>query len=175
MNTWKFKIGELWKQGLTSLDFDQKADFQLEKTDEINISKPVEIDFSVKILEDNDLFLTINYLETEVGVNCQRCLKKYKSKIEVENSFGLYTPKLNPEKIGEDYHEYDFGRKELDLSPVLQEEILLNVPLIKLCKKSCKGICPKCGKNLNTGKCKCKIEEKQPEENKPFKDLDKLL
>lgn len=43
----------------------------------------------------------------------------------------------------------------LDLSDLLREELLLFFPTKMLCKPDCKGLCCKCGKNLNDGPCDC--------------------
>ncbi|MCK7489366.1 MAG: DUF177 domain-containing protein [Anaerotruncus sp.] len=43
----------------------------------------------------------------------------------------------------------------IDLAPHLREEIILSMPIRLLCKDDCKGICPDCGKDLNTGECIC--------------------
>lgn len=54
-------------------------------------------------------------------------------------------------------HEY------IDLGEVLTEQLQLQVPFQPLCKESCKGICSKCGTDLNLGHCACaKIEKKTP-------------
>jgi uncharacterized protein len=50
------------------------------------------------------------------------------------------TDKIN---IGEDVRDY----------------ALLALPMKKLCSEDCKGLCPKCGKNLNDGSCNCKDEK----------------
>jgi uncharacterized protein len=44
---------------------------------------------------------------------------------------------------------------QLDLDALVQNEILVNWPVKILCKEDCKGICPKCGQNLNVGNCGC--------------------
>ena len=43
-----------------------------------------------------------------------------------------------------------------NLDEHVQDTILLNLPTKHLCKTDCKGLCPKCGKNLNEGQCNCK-------------------
>jgi uncharacterized protein len=45
--------------------------------------------------------------------------------------------------------------KELDLAPAVREQILLSLPSAPLCSEECKGLCPKCGKDLNEGECGC--------------------
>lgn len=43
----------------------------------------------------------------------------------------------------------------IDLSQDIREEIMLDFPLKPLCRPDCKGICVKCGGNLNEGRCSC--------------------
>jgi len=59
----------------------------------------------------------------------------------------------------------------LDTDALLRDDILLELPSKFLCKDSCKGLCPKCGKNLNEGKCNCTEREMHP----GFAVLSKLL
>lgn len=52
--------------------------------------------------------------------------------------------------------------ERLDLEELLREDILLDLPSKYLCSPDCKGLCPKCGKNLNEGDCGCEAEEIDP-------------
>ena len=45
-----------------------------------------------------------------------------------------------------------------DLDPLVTEDIFLSLPSKFLCKEDCKGVCPKCGKDLNTDSCSCEKE-----------------
>ena len=51
--------------------------------------------------------------------------------------------------------EEAYKGKELDLSAALREQILLSIPPAPLCREDCKGLCSKCGKDLNEGECGC--------------------
>ena len=42
------------------------------------------------------------------------------------------------------------------------EELLMNMPMKILCREDCKGICNRCGANLNEGTCHCEEEPKDP-------------
>ena len=44
---------------------------------------------------------------------------------------------------------------KIDLCGVVLKEILSRIPITILCKPSCKGLCPKCGANLNKTTCNC--------------------
>jgi len=43
----------------------------------------------------------------------------------------------------------------IDLSDTVREEVILDYPIKPLCRKNCKGLCVKCGKNKNEGGCNC--------------------
>ena len=51
---------------------------------------------------------------------------------------------------------------KLDLDELLYTETVTNLPMKHLCKEDCKGVCSKCGKDLNTGKCDCPEKEIDP-------------
>ena len=51
---------------------------------------------------------------------------------------------------------------ELDVDRLIYNEILVNWPAKVLCKPDCKGICPKCGTNLNLETCDCEPGELDP-------------
>jgi len=51
------------------------------------------------------------------------------------------------------------GRLALDVTDDIRQEILLDYPVRFLCKESCLGLCPQCGKNLNEGSCTHAITE----------------
>lgn len=63
---------------------------------------------------------------------------------EADGSFAL-------EEADEDTYE----GKELDLRPAVREQILLSLPSAPVCSEDCKGLCAKCGKDLNEGECGC--------------------
>ena len=51
---------------------------------------------------------------------------------------------------------------KLDLDELVYSEVIVSLPMKHLCNEDCKGICPKCGKNLNEGKCGCPEKEIDP-------------
>lgn len=51
---------------------------------------------------------------------------------------------------------------KLDLDELIYSEVIVNLPMKHLCSDECKGLCPKCGKNLNDGDCLCPKKEIDP-------------
>lgn len=105
-------------------------------------------------------------ITAKIRLQCSRCLEIFMVPIEMDISL-TYLP---VETLTEEAHEIhqdeaDLGfykNDELDITSIVQEQILLNLPMKPLCKPECKGLCPSCGMNLNTGKCNCVHDDIDP-------------
>ena len=64
-----------------------------------------------------------------------------------------------------------YSGEELDLLDLIKEQIELNLPMKPLCDDACKGICPKCGTDLNVKSCTCSVKDIDPR----FESLKKLI
>ena len=101
--------------------------------------------------------------------NCKRCLKPVTLEEQVD-LIRTWVPTEQARK-GTGHHlkgeqteatfdpqtvdEERYGGKQIDLSQAVREQILLSVPASPLCREDCKGLCPRCGKDLNDGDCGC--------------------
>ena len=90
----------------------------------------------------------------EFMLPCDRCLVPVKQTVVVEFDREVLAPELvTDEETKEDQSFVE--DYELDLDALLMEELQMAWPTKTLCSEECKGICKKCGKNLNEGKCEC--------------------
>lgn len=67
--------------------------------------------------------------------------------------------------------------QEVDLTEDVREELLLALPTYFHCSEDCKGICPRCGADLNKEACRCKLENdeiRDDDGDSPWKALDGL-
>jgi uncharacterized protein len=94
---------------------------------------------------------------------CDRCLKQ--AAFPLEKNFDLFYRPMSEiardEEVEIDEGETEIGFYEdggLELEDVLREQILLALPMQRVCSEVCQGICPVCGKNRNETRCDCKIE-----------------
>jgi len=63
----------------------------------------------------------------------------------------------------EEMDEADYMKGfQLDIDKMVYDEILVNWPMKVLCREDCKGICKKCGTNLNVKTCDCEKSELDP-------------
>src|SRR5688500_17431167 len=65
------------------------------------------------------------------------------------------SPELGDDVDSDDVDLFPYAGEEVDLAPLLREQIILAVPFAPLCSESCRGLCPVCGIDRNTGSCTC--------------------
>lgn len=82
---------------------------------------------------------------------CDRCLTEAEKAVKYEF---LHTLALSAENEESDDIIIVPGYI-LDLSDLVRDDILLELPIKHLCSEDCLGLCAKCGQNLNEGKCSC--------------------
>ena len=101
----------------------------------------------------------------EMTAKCDRCLGT--ARFPLDASFDLYyRPVSDIEK--EEEVEIEEGEAELgfyagggmELEDILREQVLLALPMQRVCSEDCKGICPQCGKNRNEAGCDCKVDDR---------------
>ena len=106
----------------------------------------------------NRIILDID-LKTEAYFDCDRCSVSYKCNLQ--NNFQMvYLFGDSPADSESDnliYLPVDADKIKLDNE--LRDYAILSIPMKKLCNEDCKGLCYKCGKNLNNGSCDCESAE----------------
>lgn len=152
-----FNIGGLLhKHQGSKVDFDINAVLKLDPQDGVVLTEPVK--GHVQILKlPHELNVQIKNLHTEAKCECARCLESFTCTVDVPLVSREFIIDLQERDIGEN-EEVDYiekNRNEIDLGPMVREEILLHFPIIPLCFEGCKGLCDKCGINLNSKTCSC--------------------
>jgi len=94
-------------------------------------------------------------LETEIEGSCRRCLVPVIAGVRAEVG-ALFTE----DDAADDPSTYPLPPRagELDLGTMVREELLLAAPAYLLCREDCRGLCARCGKDLNDGPCSCEPE-----------------
>jgi len=92
---------------------------------------------------------------------CRRCLRPVDTEIDKELTLVFVDPDMDGEDDGSAY-VLDSSGAELDLSDAVREEVVLAVNPYVVCHPDCRGLCPRCGKDLNEGPCDCTEDEADP-------------
>ena len=108
--------------------------------------------------------LVRGHLQGALLLNCSRCLTTFS--YPVESDFDLLLAPASDqvteaeEELSKADLDQDFYTGEtVNLEGILREQVLLTLPLKPLCAEACKGICPRCGADLNLEPCQCPAEE----------------
>jgi DUF177 domain-containing protein len=120
--------------------------------------EPLDVAGDAELLE-KEIHLQ-GHLHTAVQVSCARCLEPIR--LVVDKDFDLYYRPMSTigreEEIELDDDELEIGFYQgngLELTDVLKEQVLLDLPMKSLCREECRGLCPRCGQNRNTVNCGC--------------------
>ena len=144
--------------------------------DAYRIVAPVDLAFEIH--KDKDKFRLVGTVATELELPCSRCLEPFR--LPVAAPFDLrYLPasevssegerEVDDEDLETSYYEND----AIDLNELLREQFYLALPMKPLCREECKGLCPQCGTNLNTGTCACAPVWEDPR-LAPLRDLGRI-
>ncbi len=108
----------------------------------------------IKPLGGRKLHIT-GELKFSLAIPCSRCLEpvevKFDLPLDIEVDMNL-TEDERRDNLDEQPFIID---QNLDVEQLLVNELLMNLPMKVLCREDCKGICSKCGANLNKVTCSC--------------------
>jgi uncharacterized protein len=97
--------------------------------------------------------------------HCARCLATYPFTVAADFALVLVPKRPLPvetELCGDDLDLSFYEGDEIDLSPLVLEQLVLALPTRALCREACRGLCPTCGIDLNSGTCACVQDEGDP-------------
>jgi len=157
------------------------------ETASIDFDNTVEVDFSdddtiadkdVRVsgkFTDNSGYMHLDIkIEASYKTSCARCLKEIDAEFVTEQSLPITTePEEGEDTESEEYLETDYffvkkgvsGAKvgySIDLGEICYMLIITSLPTRHLCSQDCRGLCPKCGADLNEGECGCDRRPKDP-------------
>jgi uncharacterized protein len=117
--------------------------------------------------------------DARVQCPCKRCLRDVESDLPVRFTLNLVSRAEMPANDGAEAEDDEvaeavgsfelgdaddewFDGRTIDLDPIVQEQVLLALPMNVLCKEDCLGLCPSCGQDLNEAKCGCDTKVVDP-------------
>src|SRR5262245_1177523 len=129
-----------------------RIDFSEEELEQLS---PLHAVGSAELVAHSDGEVRIRGRYTvEIWAQCDRCLGR--ARFPLEGSFDLFYRPMTfiakEEEVEIDEGETEIGFYEgggLELEEILKEQVLLSLPMQRVCSEDCKGICPVCGRNRN--------------------------
>ena len=139
---------------------------ELNPVDErVSLIAPAAVNGKIR-LSGNEVFVN-GHVETRAQVECDRCLKPVELPVNVDFTLEYisdsdYELSQAVELTEEEMSVSVFDGSAIDVDEIVKEQILLAVPTRVLCREDCKGICPECGADRNTGECNCVTNDIDP-------------
>jgi uncharacterized protein len=157
------------------LEFDLALDpGAVDYGEELTQKGPLAVEGRAEVIEEHrgprdivsDIRLRGSY-QGEVEVPCARCIEPVT--IPVAGQFDLIFRPLGADQGAPERaistSETEIGYYQnggLALEDVLREQVLLSLPVRTLCRQDCKGLCPRCGRDLNSESCTCETASPDP-------------
>lgn len=106
-------------------------------------------------------------IEAQAGIECTRCLSPVETNLKIPFAVNYIAPEdLSEEKETElsadDMDVSVYEGNSINLSELVREQIILNLPEKIFCREDCKGLCAECGANRNLIDCNCEEKEIDP-------------
>ena len=132
----KVKLSEIPESGLSVSERFDPQGLRLQ-TPGLKFAAPVEV--SAFFQKEKDTVFVKVSAAGNLELVCDRCLETFSEAYDRQFDFGYSVKNQLP----------------LDITDDIRQEILLSYPVKFLCRETCEGLCPRCGKNLNFGACSC--------------------
>lgn len=159
----------LERQGRLRIDEDVEPDFTLWEEGDVELDGPLRVRLEARRAGRGDL-LVEGRISAEIVIDCRRCLEPVRQQIDEEVSF-FFRAGIDPVTAErEEVFPLPVGENEVDLTEAIREHLLLSVPRLVECRADCRGLCPRCGIDLNEGTCSCEDSEPDPRWA-PFREL----
>jgi len=151
MEVRKLPFAETWQPG--EIDFSGSG---------ANQTCPLKAEGEAELLADaGDQVRVKGRVQVTLESECDRCLGR--AQFPVDTAFDLFYKPVQAlaetdDEIAIDEEEAEIGFYQLPglvLEDILREQVLLQLPMQRVCRESCKGICPLCGANRNETECHC--------------------
>ena len=139
---------------------------ELNPVDErVRLTGPADVKGRVR-LSGNEVFVN-GHVNARAEVDCDRCLQPVEAPVSADFALEYmtgseYESSGAAELTEEQMSVSVFDGEAIDVDEIVKEQILLAVPTRMLCRDDCKGICPECGIDKNTGECQCVTDDIDP-------------
>lgn len=163
-------IDDIKDQGL-SIEFEERpTDFPVLEYITKNGESyfPAALKFRVQAIRIKEIVEVQGRFDSKARLTCSRCLKQFETilganfiiiyhrkKPEVTTPSGGEGIEISAEAAG----LILYSGREIDLREALQEQVLMSIPMQPICAEACRGLCSKCGADLNAGDCDCRQDD----------------
>lgn len=156
-----FNVAQLMKAPVGTTFESDIDEEQVQLDNDLKIIGPLK--GHVRLRRINQGLLADGWVDITLQLSCTRCLKEFEQPMHVTFEERFYptvdvvTGMPLPPVDAEDAFPID-SHHLVDLTEPIRQQVLLDIPMVTLCKEDCAGLCSQCGQDLNLGTCTCEPE-----------------
>ena len=156
-----FEIEDIPEGGLNLDLLVTKEQFEINQPD-CSLSDDIKLRGRLAKVEQDISFS--GELQAILKVACTRCLNLFSYNVQTGVKVHFIPRGKDPSPGNEieiketDIEQEIYEGDKIDLRGSVRDQVLLEVPLMHLCREDCKGICSECGSDLNSSQCECQNE-----------------
>lgn len=139
-----------------------RLDLFLPPDDPFRLTLEHPLDVNLELHKRADHVRVLGTVEGALQLACHRCLALFSKAVKEEVDLFLMEEKKTDTEEDEEAEleaedlDYEFFDGEvIEIDQLVAEQIFLALPFKVLCSEACRGLCPRCGANLNEEECKC--------------------
>lgn len=109
------------------------------------------------ITSGNDIFVS-GRIQLSVIRECGRCLERFETVMDIPVTYVIaraHVEEKEHELSVEELEQSFLHGDEVDITQIIEEQVALALPMRPLCSETCRGLCPRCGSDLNNNQCDC--------------------
>jgi len=122
---------------------------------------PVEV--QLRINQSESQYVLRGRIKTTACARCVKCLDDFDLAVDADVDWVVQasaeSQKSEDEEDLDDFWFIERGQRQLEITSRVREIILVSLPDHPACREDCRGLCPRCGQNLNRGPCGCQGKE----------------
>lgn len=120
------------------------------------------IEVKLKLEKNREVLFLQGEIKGQFNLECDLCLERFEKNWTEPLKLSLVPESIQSLLskdtiiVQEELETLSYQGDVLDLQPLVEEQILLSLPMSNICKEDCNGLCPDCKVNLNKSSCQCK-------------------
>ncbi len=130
-------------------------------TNDYQVAKKGTVELSIAN-QGGRVFAVTGRTALELWIPCARCLELVRVPVSLDIDQELNLSETSEDRLAELDEQFYLKGCNLDIDQLVISELTLNLPMRVLCQPNCKGICNRCGVNLNRGSCDCDRQSLDP-------------
>lgn len=127
----------------------------------LRFSTPVSVLGRAQSVVSGEVVVLVR-IKAELSQECRRCLEPVDLLMDEDFEIVFSPVDENSEALDDTTRVLSDTASDLDLAEAIREEVILSQSLLVVCEPDCKGLCPRCGINLNEERCDCSNMESDP-------------